>query len=143
MTPFSGLNIFLKTPADHFKISGIEKATLTNLLTFASQDYQCYPSIKKLSQNTGFSESAIKRSIKKLEELGLITKRRRYSSSGPTSNLYKINITELVKDKQKKSTNTNQVKPNSSFLAQDGNYYSCPADYYKSKSANTRGQLHA
>lgn len=128
------------TEAISLGLSGIEKATLVHLSTFADGKLQCFPSMKKLSQITGFSESAIKRAIKKLEDLGLITKKRRYSSSGPISNLYKLNISVL---KGKTNIDSQSATPKNAFLAQDGNYYSCPADYYTSKSANQGGQLHA
>lgn len=143
MTQFSATNRYLMTEAIALGLSGIEKATLVHLSTFADGKFQCFPSIKTLAQITGFSESAIKRAIKKLEELKLITKKRRYSSSGPTSNLYKLNTT-ILKDKSgKPSKPSNEATQNSAFLAQDGNYYSCPAEFYMAKKNQPRGQLHA
>lgn len=140
MTQFSATNRYSMAKAISLGLSGIEKSTLLHLSTFADRQFQCFPSMKKLSEITGFSESAIKRAIKKLEELKLITKKRRFSSSGPTSNLYKLNISVLNGETNK----DNYIAiPDNAYLAQDGNYYSCPADYYKSKSANEGGQLHA
>ncbi|MCG6307885.1 helix-turn-helix domain-containing protein [Vibrio alginolyticus] len=143
MTQFSATNKYLKAEAISLGLSGIEKATLVHLSTFADGKLQCFPSMKKLSQITGFSESAIKRAIKKLEGLDLITKKRRYSSSGPISNLYTLN-TNALKDTPDKHSNSNDFEvSNGAFLAQDGNYYSCPAEFYIKTNSQIRGQLHA
>ncbi|MGR5412858.1 helix-turn-helix domain-containing protein [Vibrio astriarenae] len=131
------------TEAIALGLSGIEKATLVHLSTFADGNFQCFPSIKTLALNTGFSESATKRAIKKLEELKLITKKRRYSSSGPTSNLYKLNTKILVDKVSKPKKPNDEAVQNRSFLAQDGNYYSSPIEYYKVKNIQIGGQLHA
>ncbi|ELH0894523.1 helix-turn-helix domain-containing protein [Vibrio fluvialis] len=124
-------------------LSGIEKATLVHLSTFADGQLQCFPSIKTLAQITGFSDSAIKRAIKKLEELKLITKKRRYSSSGPTSNLYKLNTAMLTKNLGKTGEPGDSSNPNRAYLAQDGNYYSCPAEFYKKKHGHVGVKLNA
>lgn len=143
MTQFSATNRYLMTEALALGLSGIEKTTLVHLSTFADGKFQCFPSIKTLAQITGFSESAIKRAIKKLEELKLITKKRRYSSSGPTSNLYKLNTTMLTDNPSKTSTSRNSSNPNQAYLAQDGKYYSCPAEFYKEKHGQAGVRLNA
>ncbi|EGR2703860.1 hypothetical protein CGI24_17740 [Vibrio parahaemolyticus] len=143
MTQFTATNRYLMTDALALGLSGIEKATLVHLSTFADGKFQCFPSIKTLAKITGFSESAIKRAIKKLEELKLITKKRRYSSSGPTSNLYKLNTTVLQDNQSKRHKLSSPVTSNGTFLAQDGNYYSCPAEFYMKKHGQVGGKLHA
>ncbi|MCE0493111.1 helix-turn-helix domain-containing protein [Vibrio salinus] len=141
MTPLSVINELLRQSAESNNLSGIDKATLMTLFSYVNRDFECFPSIKTLSQNSGFSESSTKRAIKKLEELNFITKKRRYSSSGPTSNLYKINILLLLNDNPRKPKI--KATPTSSFLAQDGNYYSSPIEFYKTRVSDFGGQIHA
>ncbi|MGR5069309.1 helix-turn-helix domain-containing protein [Vibrio alfacsensis] len=122
-------------------LTGIEKATLVHLSSFIDGKYQCFPSIKKLANITGFSESTMKRAVARLESLGVITKKRRYSNSGPTSNLYTLNLQSLQLKTQTKKT-ASPVNA-AQFLAQDGNYYSCPAEFYKKKMTNQVGNHYA
>lgn len=129
MTQFELTNYLLMAKPKELNISGTEKTVFVHLSTFADGALQCFPSIKTLALVTGFSDSAIKRAIKKLEELQLIKKTRRYSSSGPTSNLYQLNTQPLKMGVNKQIETATKTR----YLAEDGNYYDSPSEYYAIK----------
>ena len=63
-----------------------------------SEDFTCFPSIKFTAQRTGLSLSTVKRAIKELEQLGLISHVNRcYEDGNFASNLYTINVSLLKK----------------------------------------------
>lgn len=79
------------------------KAVLVALADFANpKDNSCFPSISTISRMTELSEASVKRAIRKLEEMGFITREVRSHKDGRnTSNLYKIfpNIDFQIVDK--------------------------------------------
>lgn len=65
-------------------------AVLGALCSYANEQGSCWPSIDSLSKRTGISRRTIIRSLKKLCEVGLISRLQRYASGGRTSDLYQI-----------------------------------------------------
>ncbi|WP_406731787.1 helix-turn-helix domain-containing protein [Vibrio scophthalmi] len=138
MTQFDVTNICILVDASSLGLTGIEKTTLVSLSCFIDSNFKCFPSIKKLAQITGFSDSTIKRALRRLEEQELIWKVNRYSSSGPISNLYTLNIKEITNKMKSKSEPV--MNENTGFQAPDGKHYSCAAEYYQTKmNQNQRG----
>lgn len=134
MTQYEFTNSLLMIQPTDIGLTGTEKTVFVHLSTFADSTLKCFPSLKKVSQVTGLSESTVKRAIKKLEALKLIVKTRRYSSSGPTSNLYKLSTKHLLKKELKHKVIKSNATVIPSYLAEDGNFYSCPAEYYQFKT---------
>jgi len=56
----------------------------------ANQDWVCFPSRKILAEDVWVSENSIKRHTKKLVELGILRKTRRFSNNEETSSEYEI-----------------------------------------------------
>jgi len=68
-----------------------EKLLFIALKNFANTDGKCFPSIAKLSKATGISKRVIQRTIKKLEEKGVIKiEIRNREDGGQTSNVYTL-----------------------------------------------------
>lgn len=65
-----------------------ERLLLMMLAAFANQDGECYPSIETLKQLTRLSPRNIIGTLKELENKGLLTRTKRFSSS----TVYKLNI---------------------------------------------------
>lgn len=68
----------------------IDKLVYISLLRFAFNRGESFPSIKKLADMNISSENTIRKSLKRLEKMELITIEKRNSDSGSLSNLYKI-----------------------------------------------------
>lgn len=67
------------------------------LCSFADDSGACFPSYTKLADVSGISRRTVITKVKKLEELGLITKKWRKSSFGDTtSNYYQIQLIDSV-----------------------------------------------
>ena len=64
------------------------KLVLLILANYANEKHESYPSEKHLGELVGVSERTIRRCLKQLTELGLITVMQRAG----TSNLYKVNL---------------------------------------------------
>lgn len=58
----------------------------------ANQDGECFPSRKLLAEETGLSLPSVKRSIKLLENVGLVQVERRKNEKKNLTNLYTINF---------------------------------------------------
>ena len=69
-----------------------EKMVFIAIKKFANNEtHTAFPSIKKIGRITGMSTSSVQRSLKRLEELGVLTHlRRKDDVNGFTSNLYTI-----------------------------------------------------
>lgn len=78
------------------ELTGIEKAVLLRMADFAAENgTQIFPSYKRLSEDTGFSESSVKRAIVALIQKKRISKTRRSRKLQHITNLYRINVTVL------------------------------------------------
>ncbi|MFT7007244.1 MAG: DNA-binding MarR family transcriptional regulator [Colwellia sp.] len=133
MTQFEITNLLLNLPAKEIGLSSTEKCVLIHLSSFIGKSMTCYPSINKLGENSGLSGSTIKRAVAALENKNILKKTRRFSSTGPTSNLYKLNPKQLFKKGQNSDVtieNSSKIKKNS-YLGGDGKYYSCPTEYFR------------
>lgn len=69
-------NYFLKVDKDLFKLglTPVEILLISQFAEFQNNTGDCFISDKTLAENFGVSESTIKREIKRLEELGYITR---------------------------------------------------------------------
>lgn len=78
----------------------IDKMVYISLLRFASQKGRAYPSISILATMNSSSENRIRQSLKRLEEMELITIRRRKLGQLNISNLYELHdIPHQLKEK--------------------------------------------
>lgn len=74
---------------------GTEKHVLTTLAWNADDDCKCWPSYDDLAQACGYSKRAVIRTVKRLEERGLIHKERRNRKDGRNeSNCFTILVPE-------------------------------------------------
>ena len=85
-----------------------EKFVLMALCDRANKkNNMCWPSHKDISKRTGYSNKTVRRAIKTLCELGIISYvKRRKADGGLTSNLYTIHAEKLAKWAAKVSTMT-------------------------------------
>ena len=76
--------------------SGSNKSILICLSQYADEDHKCFPSIKRLCQDSEFSKSTVLRALSDLERLGFIQISERFVDFGEgkrqTSNLYTLKI---------------------------------------------------
>lgn len=72
------------------KLSGNEKLIFILLKKFAGDNGECFPSIQKLAELSGFSSSTVRRILKSLEEKKVLSIKHRHTKKGDTSNLYTI-----------------------------------------------------
>ncbi|MED4917580.1 DnaD domain protein [Geobacillus thermodenitrificans] len=88
-----------------------DKMVYVVLCSFADNDtQQCFPSIPKLAEYCGCSVSTVKRSLKRLEKLGLIHIEQRQAENGRSeTNVY--TILELPAIFQEKQRNSQQNPP--------------------------------
>ena len=82
-------------------VSGTRPATLKSVLRAIDEycqlrDGECYASQEKLASETGISVSTVRRSLKALETLGLITCQRKSRGGRATCNHYRIVWSELA-----------------------------------------------
>jgi predicted transcriptional regulator len=132
MTQFEITNRILSLPAKDTGLSATEKGVLLHLSSFFDKSMTCYPSISKIGEKSGYSDSTIKRSVATLVNKNILKKTRRFSSTGPTSNLYKLNPKQIFETSQKRSVSkeaSSNINKNL-YLGGDGNYYSCPTEYF-------------
>jgi DNA-binding MarR family transcriptional regulator len=131
MTQFEITNRILSLPAKDTGLSATEKGVLLHLSSFFDKSMTCYPSINKIVEISGFSGSTVKRSVASLERKNILKKTRRFSSTGPTSNLYKLNPKQIFETSKKGSVSNESSSNNKDlYLGGDGNYYSCPTEYF-------------
>lgn len=71
----------------------------------ADDDGYCWPGVTNLMDKTGLSRSAVKRSIRHLEGLNLLSRAPRFTSEGDQdTNMYRINLELLQKMERLGST---------------------------------------
>ncbi len=82
---------YLNAVTAHLHLKGTVKPIAVALANRANDTGACWPSIKTLSNDTGFSASTVKRSIHTLKDSGYLTIKTRTRKDGSqTSNLYKL-----------------------------------------------------
>lgn len=70
-----------------------DKFILVTLADHANPEGNCFPSVRRLAQLTGFDESTVRRSIAKLVELGLVERATQWTVTGrQTSNCYDLRL---------------------------------------------------
>ena len=73
----------------HPELSTTDKAVLTALATYASEDRYSYPSVRTIAEDVQLSERSVQYALRTLEEIGALKVERRTDSEGRhTSNGY-------------------------------------------------------
>lgn len=83
------------------KLEANEQVVLLWICHYTNQDGRCWPSLRRLCQDTRLSLSTVRRAIAGLVERGvLVVTHRKGESGGHTSNLYEVVLcgTEVVSD---------------------------------------------
>lgn len=76
---------------DDERLTPLEKITFIQLRRFANfETLKAFPSIKKLAEKTNCSERSVQNALKKLVELGLITREERFLNGRQTTPLYTV-----------------------------------------------------
>jgi len=68
------------------------KAVLVKLADHADKDGYCWPSIRKMTEDTELAERTVRLHLRKLEKGGFITTEFRITEDGQTSNGYTLNV---------------------------------------------------
>jgi predicted transcriptional regulator len=76
------------------QLEPVEKLVLLNLVHRKGHNPTAWPSQDAISRDTGYSVSYVQRALRKLEELGLIQRRRRNRGR---SNEYPIDFTRIAR----------------------------------------------
>jgi DNA-binding transcriptional regulator YhcF (GntR family) len=83
------------------------RLVLNCLALHCNKESQCFPSIKTIARECGYSVNTVKRALDDLVTAGFITKEARFDTErkhgGQTSNLYTLNIVEPKKEESKSS----------------------------------------
>lgn len=83
------------------------RLVLNCLALHCNKDGQCFPSIKTIAKECGYSVNTVKRALDDLVKAGFITKEPRFDTErkhgGQTSNLYTLNIVEPKKEESNPS----------------------------------------
>lgn len=81
-------------------LKGSAKPVLTALADMADEEGTCYPGQDMLAQMTGMSVSSVGRALKRLEQLGLITREHRYGPAGyRTSDRYRLQLSVTMPER--------------------------------------------
>lgn len=84
---------------------------LNCLALHCNKDGQCFPSIRTIARECGYSVNTVKRALDDLVKAGFVVKEARFDKErkhgGQTSNLYKLNIVEPKKEEKQE---VNEVK---------------------------------
>lgn len=72
------------------KLNGYEKLIFIILKKFANDNGECFPSLQKLTEISGFSKKTVQRVLKSLEEKEVLSVTHRRTQKGNISNLYTI-----------------------------------------------------
>jgi DNA-binding transcriptional regulator YhcF (GntR family) len=104
------------------------RLVLNCLALHCNKDGQCFPSIKTIAKECGYSVNTVKRALDDLVKAGFITKEARFDTErkhgGQTSNLYTLNIVEPKKEESKspevEREQSEQVKENGSIKKELG-----------------------
>ena len=81
------------------------RLVLNCLALHCNKDAECFPSIKTIAKECGYSVNTVKRALDDLVKAGFLTKEARFDTErkhgGQTSNLYTLNIVEPKKVESK------------------------------------------
>ncbi len=133
---FDLTKLIMDTPSHILGLGSNDKYVLLCICHFMDNKFSCYPSINKLVSISGLSKSTVMRAIKVITNEKILSKENRLCEKGKTSNLYKLNHSTLDR---KRHGERNTIKPtktiiDNGYLAVDGNYYSCAAEYHNKMS---------
>ncbi|KNY29495.1 helix-turn-helix domain-containing protein [Pseudobacteroides cellulosolvens] len=91
------------------------RLVLNCLALHCNKDGQCFPSIRTIARECGYSVNTVKRALDDLVKAGFVVKEARFDKErkhgGQTSNLYTLNIVETKKD-EKQGVNEEKGKNN-------------------------------
>jgi DNA-binding MarR family transcriptional regulator len=73
-------------------ISGKSKAVYQYLAYRSDKGHKCWPSLKMIAKECGYSVSTVQRALRELLDSGYIRKEHRYQGGMQTSNLYELII---------------------------------------------------
>lgn len=116
-------NSYLSAVTAHLHLKGTAKSVAIALANRANDSGVCWPSVKTLSNDTGFSAATVKRSVRKLKDNGYLTVEYRKRGDGSqTSNLYTLIIDAFTATAKKaakavKRTFTKAVTIGKQFVA--------------------------
>lgn len=81
----------LRLKAIKADISGNAMSIWNVLFAYINKDGSCFPNMRTIANDSKKSVSSVKRGLRELEKVGLITKTHRYHrNGGQTSNLYEV-----------------------------------------------------
>ncbi len=87
------------------------RLVLNCLALHCNKEGQCFPSIRTIARECGYSVNTVKRALDDLVKAGFVVKKARFDKErkhgGQTSNLYTLNIVEPKKDEKQE---VNEVK---------------------------------
>ncbi|MGD6736316.1 helix-turn-helix domain-containing protein [Photobacterium leiognathi subsp. mandapamensis] len=133
-TQFELSQLITRTPPKQLGLTPTNKSILLHIVSFMNSSFECYPSVKKISDISGYGEATINRGIKEIVYCKLLTKKNRSNGHIKTSNFYSLNKKELAYRVYGESTTVNKPKEENNskkeYLAEDGNYYKSPTEYY-------------
>jgi len=88
----------IKGARDMSKSQGSARCVLIVLATYANDDGICWPGIRTIARNSGFTRTTVGNAIRKLEALGEVTKGKRHISDTRGGrqqlNAYRLNLYE-------------------------------------------------
>jgi DNA-binding MarR family transcriptional regulator len=70
-----------------------DKMVLLMLSNYADSQGKCWPSLGKLAEECGMSQSQVRKCVAKLEKLGMVRRQMQMRTYGQTSNMYHLNLT--------------------------------------------------
>jgi len=89
-----------------------EKIVLVKLAKYANNDGECFPGLDRLQEDCQMSRPTLLSKLKKLVELGLISKQRRHNGSGhKLSNSYQLKLIKRPESLSKDSLPRSQENP--------------------------------
>ena len=115
--------------------SGTRKAVLLALANIANHHTgQCNPSIERLAEETEFGETAVKRALKELDEMGFVIRKRNRRTDGSLST-YSYEFPKTAREDQPQSPGASspqaggdpQEEPGSKTLNQERDLATTPA----------------
>lgn len=131
------------------------KATLLILANYADENFSCFPGQETIARETEQSVSTVRRQLKRLVGLGLVSREHRYDDAGRrTSDRYYLNLdvtVDVTQDKKDTSLPVNltgsepapaTTPPVTPEPPVDNSPPSAPADgHYRSNQGSTTGQI--
>ena len=83
------------------------RLVLNCLALHCNKDGQCFPSIRTIARECGYSVNTVKRALEDLVKAGFVVKEARFDKErkhgGQTSNLYTLNVVEPKKEEKQEA----------------------------------------